>query len=374
MEKLSSSIYNFFMKVRYFFLSVLFCIILFSCSSTKKVPFVELNSLKELNGTYSNNQNLLADALGLEQNDINLITIDFENNKTLNISYHTDTGTVKLKYKGKFKGNYFETYLRKRRLFTIIFNSYITDKINIGKNKNNHLFIKRIQWGFGGFLMYWEVGNKYISTYCSEDEKTEEVSPFLYNGRWGYKNNFTDSIIIAPKYDYATFFEDNIARVKFNGKWQLIDKKGDALTDLKYDKIESFGSNISTIIHINNKKGILNKRGIEVVPVTYDDIGYLYKSLIVRSKRNNKYGYVSPYGEVYPPIFDYAERFFPDQSDPAQEVYVLVKIGKFFYLIDNKGNAYKYKYKVLGIYQPPKITDDSRINIYDLVNTSDYRE
>lgn len=80
--------------------------------------------------------------------------------------------------------------------------------------------------------------------------------------------NKTGEVIIPLIYDNANSFQNNVAAVKQNGKWALINKKGEPLTEFKYDYLYFSGENRYTF-HQDTLKGLLNNGGVEIVPGTY---------------------------------------------------------------------------------------------------------
>jgi len=364
---MNKNLRSFITTAPYALLTIICCILFVSCRTSRKITFAELNSLKILNGTYINEGDSLAQSLGLGWKDIDLITLNFESDEILNISYPMDTDTVRLKYKGKFKNNYFESYLEKTRLITLIFNQIITDKLRIGRNTNDDFFIYRKYDGFGSFLIIMGV-NSSEYTYTSNACDKQKIYPFKANDKWGYKNYNTDSIVIEPVYDLVKRFDRNIGRAKLNGKWQLINIKGQPLTSLKYDNIEPFRYDSIAIAYIGNKKGMLNRNGIEIVPVIYDELGNLYQSSIARSRLGDKYGYISSSGVLYPPVFDKASDGFHTGTYccEGKEMYIgTVKIGEDSYKVDSEGYAYKYKNVLLVLNQ--EILYDTKKKVSDLL-------
>ncbi len=259
---------------RYFILCVC-SFLLVSCGpSFKSYKYTPMYSLKEFNGTYMNDGDSLAGALGLPY-DIDLVTLKFESLEKLNISYMTDTGKVSLTYKGKLKNNYFETYLEKKRIIAVIINAIITDKIRIGKNTEGVMLIHHTYDKVAVVPFINGVSDKFEHTYTQQPLEKGILYPFEEDGKWGYKTN-SDSVIIVPQYDYAKLFEDNIARVKLNGKWALINQEGKLLTDYKYDKIDKYSEYMySRKVYIENKIRYLNKNGCDITAEGKIKKGYI---------------------------------------------------------------------------------------------------
>lgn len=62
-----------------------------------------------------------------------------------------------------------------------------------------------------------------------------------------FGNEFSYSEIIAPKYDEARTFSDDLAAVMQNNKWGYIDVKGNPVIEFKYDMAYSFSENKAVV-------------------------------------------------------------------------------------------------------------------------------
>ena len=248
---------------RYFILCVCSFLLISCKSSFTSFKYAPISSLKDINGTYVNDGDSLSKALGLPY-DIDLVTLKFESPEKLNISYMTDTGRVSLTCKGKLKNNYFETYLKKKRLIAVILNSIITDKIRIGKNLEGAMFIHHTYSNFGIVVGLGGVSDEFENTYTQRQLEKGILYPFEEDGKWGYKTH-SDSVAIVPKYDFVRFFEGDVARVKLNGKWALINQQGKLLTDYKYDTMDKYSKYMySRKVYIGGKVRYLNKNGCDI--------------------------------------------------------------------------------------------------------------
>jgi hypothetical protein len=81
--------------------------------------------------------------------------------------------------------------------------------------------------------------------------------------------------VIGLKYDIAHDFENEVARVKRNGKWGMINKSEKNVAPFKYDLLLGFGELFDklAVVHLNDKQGMINQNGQEVVPIKYDEVG-----------------------------------------------------------------------------------------------------
>lgn len=89
--------------------------------------------------------------------------------------------------------------------------------------------------------------------------------------KFAYINVESGKFEIWPTYDYAYPFSENIATVKFNNLYTIINKKGKRVTDKWFDKIGYFKNGFS-IVKKRGKEGVLNKKGTVIVPTKYESI------------------------------------------------------------------------------------------------------
>src|SRR5690349_4381521 len=102
---------------------------------------------------------------------------------------------------------------------------------------------------------------------------SQNMGQFEENGKYGYKND-KDEVIIVAKYDYAGDFFGKITRVKQDGKWGFINKQGDNVTALKYDSADDyFPENDRAWIMSKGKVGFIDGKGKEIVAPKYDGAG-----------------------------------------------------------------------------------------------------
>lgn len=93
------------------------------------------------------------------------------------------------------------------------------------------------------------------------------------------------------------WYEENILRVKKNGKYGLIDLNGKELLSTEYDEITVLdGIENSIIIKKDGKVGLVNDTGSMIVDVNYKEIkklGDTYKDGYITINEQGKYGLVS---------------------------------------------------------------------------------
>jgi WG containing repeat len=76
--------------------------------------------------------------------------------------------------------------------------------------------------------------------------------------------------------------EDRVWAAK-DGKWGLLDNKGNALTEFIYQAAYDFDNGFARVIS-NDKVGLVNKAGKLVIPAEYTSLGSVYKSVILGIK------------------------------------------------------------------------------------------
>jgi len=84
------------------------------------------------------------------------------------------------------------------------------------------------------------------------------------NGKIGYAN-FNGTIIVPPKYDEGSFYRNGVATVKINGKYTVIDVKGNELFEAtdKYENMCAINTNLVAVMN-KDKIGFLSGEGKEI--------------------------------------------------------------------------------------------------------------
>lgn len=207
--------------------------------------------------------------------------------------------------------------------------------------------------------------DKYVKKYNDIDRSDDNIFPYNENAKWGFKDK-KSKIIIIPKYDYASNFQNDLASVKLNGKYGLINKLDNVVVPFgKYDDIYVFkdkrarvrknklfgiidnkGKEILSCIYKssdnyrfglcqltdkNNKEGIVDLNGKIVIPFVYDKLNQMQIEGVIQAKKNGKCGYINYNNEILIK-FDYD---FIDQ--PVYGMIAVKKNNKFGF-INTLGN------------------------------------
>ena len=68
-----------------------------------------------------------------------------------------------------------------------------------------------------------------------------------------------------------------------DGKWGLLDNKGNVLTEFIYQGAYDFTNGYARVM-LNDKVGVVNKTGKLIVPIEYKSLGSIYKNTILGIK------------------------------------------------------------------------------------------
>ena len=178
----------------------------------------------------------------------------------------------------------------------------------------------------------------------------EGLKKIILNGKWGYVD-INYNIIINCKYEIANDFIEGlgVAFVFVDGKYGLIDVKGNKVTAFIYDNIFDLDSSSMSLIDnglmavcINKKWGFINKHGKQVVDCIYDNIPDSDKFYFFDRGRaivvlNKKWGIIDFNGKyVIPCDYDYIILKHPFSINDS--IAAVCKNGKwgFFNLIGEK--------------------------------------
>jgi len=335
--------------MRYIFGILVFILIFTSCGTMrnfKTSDFSAINDVKNLEGEYIN---LNSDRISILsrfniREEANFVTITSENPNELRLIYYSDTSIRKEQiFVGEMKKNYFEIYFLKEQFFIpLLYSSCNIDRVRIGKTNDGKLLIRKFVDQSGNLLFFgagYSVETPYI---FSNANQFNDYTPVHENGLWGFSDQ-SEKIVIPKKYDFVSFFDKDVARVKFNNKWGLINRQGEEITPIKYDKLSLIDTVFSPPIiraYIGGKVGILDLSGNETIPVIYDYVGYFNSyNPFVPSLRltpirlGDKWGYATRTGVVVPAIYS--------ELRGINNGHYLVKRNEKTYMIDKDGYEYE---------------------------------
>ena len=164
------------------------------------------------------------------------------------------------------------------------------------------------------------------------------------------------------------WYEENILRVKKNGKYGLIDLNGKELLPIEYDEITVLdGIENSIIIKKDGKVGLVNDTGSIIIDCNYKEIkklGDTYKDGYITIDEQGKYGVVSATKKQI------LENKYDEILQISLKEYYLVKENGNQKLIDSKGQTIVEK----GFDEIKSITTNGIIftknNLYGEMNTA----
>lgn len=133
--------------------------------------------------------------------------------------------------------------------------------------------------------------------------------------KWGYIDK-TGAYAIPPIFDVCFSFREGRAVVKTDGKYRIVDKQGQYISDMEFDKTGKLYRNGFLWVCLNDLYGFINYSGDIVVPIEYDSARSFNLGL-APVKKNEKWGYVNASNEVLID-FQYDDAFaFSDISETA---------------------------------------------------------
>lgn len=136
----------------------------------------------------------------------------------------------------------------------------------------------------------------FISIFMTLSGFSQELIPTEYNGKFGY-NDASGKIVIAAKYNLASEFMGNIAAVSINEKWGIIDKNGNELTKIIYDKLIPEPQRPIVWVIIGTKMGLINLQGKGISAIQYDNTKHFYSEKLAPVQKGENWGFIDFMGE-----------------------------------------------------------------------------
>lgn len=122
----------------------------------------------------------------------------------------------------------------------------------------------------------------------------------------------------------------NLLSVCLNGKWGLINKHGEIVIPLIYDKIRDYVSEEDRTVWAvkNGKHGCLNQKGEIVILFEFEDMqGAFYNHHPAYAKKDGKYGFIDEEGNVVVPFIYSTTRGFAYEKGSFAPVSINEKYG-----------------------------------------------
>ena len=134
--------------------------------------------------------------------------------------------------------------------------------------------------------------------------------------------------ITTPLLSSFYFFEGNLARVRIDRKWGVINQQGKLIFPINYQSISLRAGGL-IVFQENNKWGLANINGEIYLPATYDQIDSYADGLAV-IKKDKKFGFIGKDAkEIINPKYSRVEQF--------SEGLAKVELNELFGFIDVKG-------------------------------------
>ncbi|NJL13319.1 MAG: hypothetical protein HC913_10170 [Microscillaceae bacterium] len=113
-------------------------------------------------------------------------------------------------------------------------------------------------------------------------------------------------LVNNPNFDAVWDFEaEKVTWVMKNKKMGLVDKNGQALTEIKYDWANHFRSGLA-LVRQDGKYGFINVKGEEVIPLIYEN-AFDFQGYVAMVKKNGKTLYINREGKVLPNVYHVGE-------------------------------------------------------------------
>jgi len=163
-----------------------------------------------------------------------------------------------------------------------------------------------------------------ISTFFSCENNSVEINliPVKIAGKWGYVNS-KGEYEINPQYNFATSFQDDIAKVKSlgkNSKFGYINNNGKYIIHPIYTSATAFSEGLACVTTENSAPFYIDKTGMTMINLPKAQSAYVFSeglalfSEYIKSKEENKriklFGFINKQGQkIIPAQFYDAESF-----------------------------------------------------------------
>jgi len=146
--------------------------------------------------------------------------------------------------------------------------------------------------------------------------------PFYEDGRMGLEDA-DGNVILPPTFDEISFFtttrggdnhtpsidvDSNFAPVRNGSSWGFIDRRGNIIVPLVYDRVDRFINGFAAVSR-NNMWGFVDTAGREIVAPTYSQVRFFTDGMAA-VRQGNYWGFIDTSGrEIVPPTFNDAGHF-----------------------------------------------------------------
>jgi hypothetical protein len=149
----------------------------------------------------------------------------------------------------------------------------------------------------------------------------------------GYMHQETGKFIIPQQYDEIQFFQENLAKVRSDNLWGMLDPQGQVVVPIEFEVLEDIQKGVITSKKQGKWSGLVVYQNKIVVPFgKYQHIAPFQEGL-ARVLYQGKYGFINRKGEeVIAPQYEQAQYFFKGKA-PIQKG---IQTG----FVDKKGKEY----------------------------------
>jgi KWG repeat domain protein len=139
---------------------------------------------------------------------------------------------------------------------------------------------------------------------------------------------------LRKRYKYIGKFKDNLALVRLNGRYGLVDQEGKEIVPTKYNMVYDFIGNFALVV-LDGKFGMINREGKETIAPIYsciEEVGDIPDCDVVKVRLNGKWGIVSKAdGKVILEImYDNIFSFFKEDN------FAVIQLNERYGLIERK--------------------------------------
>jgi hypothetical protein len=129
----------------------------------------------------------------------------------------------------------------------------------------------------------------------------DEYSIARYSGKYGLIESGRN-FIVAPQFStISEFNKELIAIVSIDGKFGLINRKGEIILPLEYEEVIPIAYGFFNIKK-NGKTGFTNKKGKVVLPPTYENIFYFTDDQFAKAQKEGREGIIDTTGKIVVPL------------------------------------------------------------------------
>lgn len=236
-----------------------------------------------------------------------------------------------LEFKKEKKGYYFSNFLSTRKykeqLSKItpqwIIEPKYTD-IKDGFHDGRVLVQNKKSWRFLN-----KKGKSIISKLENATPFSEKLASVKIDGKWGVINT-KGNFVIEPNYEYIGEFHDGLAKFMKDEKYGFIDKVGNVIIEPIYDEVGNFSEGLAYILQ-DEKYGFIDKNGKLIVKPKYNSVGE-FKEGMCWVKEGKKVGYINKKGKLIIELKNEENTFIGENHSFSEELVAVQQDGKFGYM------------------------------------------